>query len=738
MTAEHPSRPARTPVLQAVGAALARHAKLVVVAWIIITALCYAGATGALGVPSLFSRLHQAEPYVPSESHEGTDLLTGAADAGPSVLIRVDGAPSTDPAVARAGADLQRRMAQTASVTSVRSPFVVPGGAKTPQTAPLFAKDGTSFMVVAVLDKDLSQTRRYELAQDLERQAKDAFTGIGTGPAARVSAGGGVTFLHDMTGQIQADLARGEGLALPLSLVVMVFVFGGFLAAGLPIVGAVAAIAGGLASLWGFSFVTELDATVVNITTLLGLALCIDYGLLIVSRFREEVRRVAPHLSRDELDRDHLIEATAHTVATAGRTVFFSAVIVAISLAGLTVFPAPVIRAVGLAGVTVVLVALLVALTLVPALCTLGGRRIVRLRSDDSPDEGLFARLARFVARAYLPVVLLSAALLVALAWPSLSMRQVSSSTELLPAANAQRQFLEGARRDFPLTTEPTAIVVARASEAELTAYGRDVAAGLPGVSGVDPVRRVDAEHVAMGVRAETAAPGNDVGRRIVDDLRAHRPAYQTWVTGSDARLADYLDAIGARAPWAIGIVALATVVLMFLMTGSLALPTKALLFNVLSLGASLGVLTWIFQEGHLQGVLGFTSTGGVESVTPVIMLAFGFGLAMDYELFLLSRIVELHEKGYEDARAVELGLQRSGKIITSAALLILIVLGGLAFAKMLIVQQIGIGLAISVLLDATLVRMLLVPATMHLLGRWNWWAPAPMKRWYERHGIAH
>ena len=716
------------------GAALARHARLVVVVWIVVTGLCYAGATGALGVPSLFSRLHQAEPYVPSESHEGSDLLNAAPDTGPSVLVRVDGVASTDPAVAKAGTDLQRRLAGTAGVISVRSPFVAPGGAKTPQTAPLFAGTGEAFMVVAVLDREASQARRYELAQDVAKQAEDAFAGT----PARVSAGGGVTFLHDMTAQIQSDLARGEGLALPLSLVVMVVVFGGFLAAGLPVVGALAAIAGGLASLWGFSFVTELDATVVNITTLLGLALCIDYGLLIVSRFREEVRRVAPHLTRAELDREHLIEATAHTVGTAGRTVFFSAVIVAISLAGLTVFPAPVIRAVGLAGVTVVVVALLVALTLVPALCTLGGRRIVRRRSDDSPDEGVFARLARFVRRAYLPVVLVSTAILLLLAWPAVSMRQVSSSTELLPTSNGQRSFLEAARRDFPLTTEPTAIVVARASEQELTAYGREVASSVPGVSSVDPVRRLDADHVAMGVRAEHASPRNDVGRRVVDDLRAHRPAYQSWVTGSDARLADYLDAIRARAPFAIGIVAIATVVLMFLMTGSIALPIKALIFNVLSLGASLGILTWIFQDGHLEGLLGFTSTGGIESVTPVIMLAFGFGLAMDYELFLLSRIVELHEQGHGDAHAVELGLQRSGRIITSAALLILIVLAGLALGKMLIVQQIGVGLAISVLLDATLVRMLLVPATMHLLGRWNWWAPAPMKRWYARHGIAH
>ncbi|MBW3085995.1 Trehalose monomycolate exporter MmpL3 [Austwickia sp. TVS 96-490-7B] len=715
---------------------MARRARIVVIAWLIIAALCYGGATGAFGTPSLFTRLHQAEPFVPSESHDAADILAHAPDAGPSILLRVDGVRAQDPAVLTAGKDLQQKLAATPDVHLVRSPFLAPQAAKTPQTAALFAQNREdSFLIVATIKDDLPQSRRMDIARDLENTTKTAFSSI---PAAQVSLGGSVTFLHDITAQIQRDLAIGEGLALPLSLVVMVFVFGGFLAAGIPIIGALAAIAGGLASLWGFSYVTELDATVVNITTLLGLALCIDYGLLIVSRYREEIRRIAPDVAHDDIDHDHLVEAAAHTVATAGRTVLFSAVIVAISLAGLTVFPAPVIRAVGLAGVTVVLVALVVALTLVPALCMLGGRRLVRRRTDDSPDDGMFARLARAVGKSFIAVVVVTTAVLLAAAWPLMSMRQVSSSSDLLPAENTQRQFFDALGRDYPLVLEPTAVVLARATPEQLTAYGAETVAKLPGVTSIDPVRRVDDQHVALGVRAKDANVDNGQGRRLVEELRAHRPAYQTWVSGGDARLLDYLEAIESRAPLAAGIVALATIILMFLMTGSLALPIKALLFNVLSLGASLGILTWIFQGGHLESMLGFTSAGGVESVTPVIMLAFGFGLAMDYELFLLSRVVELHEQGYDDARAVELGVQRSGRIITSAALLILIVLAGLGIAKMLIVKQIGIGLAVSVVLDATLVRMLLVPATMHLLGRWNWWAPAPMRRWYERHGITH
>ena len=715
---------------------MGRHARAVVLIWAILAALCFAGATGMLGAPSLFSRLQQAEPYVPSESHVGTDLLERADTAGPTVLLRVDGLRTTDPSALEAGTGLQRQLSALPGVRSVQSPFAVPKGIKTPQTASLFATDrDDSFLMVVGVDDELSQSARYDLATRVEASARDAFA---VAPGASVSAGGGITFLHEITSQIQRDLSRGEGIALPLSLAVMVFVFGGFLAAGLPIVGAIASIAGGLASLWGFSFFTELDATVVNITTLLGLALCIDYGLLIVSRFREEVRRIARDLGLRSLGQDQFVEATAHTMATAGRTVFFSAVIVAISLSGLTIFPAPVIRAVGLAGVTVVLVALLVALTLVPALCAMGGRRLVRRHSDESPDDGLFARLARWVQRAHIPVMLISFGLLVALAVPTASMRQISSNTELLPAGNPQRDFLMSTARDFPMTAEPVAIVVAKASPTALGQYGRDVVSNLPGVASVDAPSVLDETHSTLSVRSTTATAENGQGRDIVAELRANRPGFETWVTGSSARLSDYLDATGARAPYAIGIVALVTIILMFLMTGSVALPLKALVINVLSLGASLGILTWIFQEGHLQTVLGFTATGGIESTTPVIMVAFGFGLAMDYELFLLSRIVELHEQGHSDADAVRLGLQRSGRIITSAALLILIVLGGLAFGQMIVVKQIGIGLGISIVLDATLVRMLLVPATMHVLGAWNWWAPPPLRRWHQRLGLQH
>ena len=241
---------------------------------------------------------------------------------------------------------------------------------------------------------------------------------------------------------------------------------------------------------------------------------------------------------------------------------------------------------------------------------------------------------------------------------------------------------------------------------------------------------------VAVGLRVDGATPSNGRTQHVVHDLHAHRPGFPTWVTGQQAKLDDYTHAIAARAPYVVLVVAFATLVLLFLMTGSLVLPLKALLFNALSLGASLGAMTWIFQNGHFESLLGYTSNDAIESTVPVILIAFGFGLAMDYEVFLLSRIVEAHEHGDDDARAVAVGIQRSGRIVTSAALLMVIVMLGFAAAKMVIIKQIGVGLALSIILDATLVRMILVPATMTVMGRWNWWAPAPMKRWHARFGL--
>ena len=431
----------------------------------------------------------------------------------------------------------------------------------------------------------------------------------------------------------------------------------------------------------------------------------------------------------------------------------FSAVTVAISLSGLLVFSADILRAVGAAGVSVVLVALLVALTLVPAMLALAGDRMVRpglpskvpgLRllvrrlGDVTPSTGFFSRLATAVQRRPWWVVVAVAGVRVAAAVPALGMTLRSSGTELLPPDAEQRQFFDTLAERFPGTATPPVQVVARAgtAEGELADYAAQVEQ-IEGVVSVDPVREVG-EHVVLGVRVAGGDPNSASATDVVHALRADRPEFETWVTGRAAGLVDFVEATSAEAPLAVGVVVLATFVLLFLMTGSVLVPLKALAMNVVSLGASLGVLVLVFQDGNLEGLLRFTSLGGIETVIPPLVLAFGFGLAMDYEVFLLARIQELREAGLSNDQAVVAGLQLSGRIITSAALIIALVFSGFALGELIIIKQTGVALAVAVAIDATLVRCLLVPATMTLLGEWNWWAPRPLRRLHARFGVRH
>jgi RND superfamily putative drug exporter len=331
-------------------------------------------------------------------------------------------------------------------------------------------------------------------------------------------------------------------------------------------------------------------------------------------------------------------------------------------------------------------------------------------------------------------VIIAVLAVLGTLAAPALGLRLTSSGRELLPVSAPQRQFFTELERSYPQLSGPDVQVVTEASLQEATAY----AASLPVVDGQRLTGRVDSVTDTLSlVSIDTPGGALDDGARdAVTALRADRPAFPTKVIGQASGLRDFTDSLRERAPIAFALVALATLVLLFLMTGSVVIPVKALLMNVVSLGASLGVVVWIFQQGHLQGLLRFDGVGAIESTIPMLVLAFGFGLAMDYEVFLLSRIVELHERGVGNDEAVIAGLQRSGRIITSAAILVVIVFSGFVAGQLLVIKETGVGLAVAVLLDATLVRMLLVPATMALLGDWNWWAPKSLRRWHARFGI--
>ncbi|WP_370524094.1 MMPL family transporter [Cellulomonas sp. APG4] len=744
-------------MFDSLGRMIARAPRRFVLVWVALTAACAALALYGVAGETLFERLTTGNPSVPgSESQQAEEILTEVTSSGASLTLVVEGAAPA-PELAEAVAEARADLGGIIGVAGVIDPYVLPEGPTSPAAAPLVAQDGDGFLVVVDLDPELGPEDEDEALAAVEERLRAVPEDLAAAGASGATGqvGGTSLIVEEITAQVEEDLTTGEAIALPVALLVMILVFGGFMAASMPMAGAIASIAGGLGSVYGLSHWLEMDSSVVNVVTILGLGLSIDYGLLIVSRFREELHALvdadggaAVRTRRG----DGAVEAALRrTMATAGRTVAFSALTVAISISGLLVFEPAILRAFGAAGVAVILVAVATALTLVPALLRLAGRRLLRpglvgrvpgLRAvlartgDVASEEGVFSRLAAWVQRR--PWRVLGGSLLVlgVLAIPLAHLELRNSTIELLPEGSEQRTYVETIAESYPGSAQAPVLALAEAPLAEVTAWA-DSLATLPGVASVDPPSAVGA-YVVVGIRPDSDDPGGAVARDVVQEVRDVEAPFPTWVTGQAANQIDFTAGLVERAPWALGVVVLATFVLLFLMTGSLVIPVKALLTNAVSLAASLGVLVWVFQDGNLSGLLRFTSTGGIETYVLALVVAFGFGLAMDYEVFLLSRIKELWDRGATNDEAVRLGLQRSGRIITAAALIIVVVFTGFVFGKLLVIKEVGFSLAVAVLIDATLVRMLLVPATMTLLGRYNWWAPGPLKRLQARMSLAH
>ncbi len=729
--------------------------------WLLVAVGGFGLASGTFGNQSLFDRLTSGEPTVPGDSRTAQELLDERSDTGPAVTALLEGLDPADPAVAELVGDAREDLLALDGVAGVVDPYAF--GPEDARGQAFVGTGGDAVAVVVTPADDADEAQAGAVVERLEALVADTAAEV---PGARGEVGGVEQLVEAITGQVEEDLRAGELVALPVSLAVMVFVFGGFLAAGIPVVGAVASIAGALASLLAFSYAVDVDSSVVSVLTVLGLGLSIDYGLLIVSRYREEARvpvadlpadRQVPGRRHRHSEREQRVDALRRTMSTAGRTVMFSGLTVALSLSGLLLFEADILRAVGAAGLSVVAVALLVALTLVPALLAVGGarllrpgllrrvpglRRLTRAFGDVPPPVGVFSRLAAWTqARPWLVVVAVTA-VLAALAVPALDIRLRSSGIELLPEGAEQRVLFETLAEDFPALGGPDLTVVStRTDEAALADLSASLA-DLPEVAEVRPAQVLDTDGAEAVAVVDLVLDVDDVAsgeaRGAVEAVRAVGvDGGETYVTGLPANLVDFTDALVEQAPLAVAVVVTATFVLLFLMTGSLLVPAKALVLNVLSLGASFGVLVLVFQDGYGEELLGFTATGGIEVFIPPLVLALGFGLAMDYEVFLLARIKELRDAGLPNDAAVAAGLQRSGRIITSAALIICIVFAGFVTGELLIIKQTGVALAVAVAIDATLVRVLLVPATMTLLGEWNWWAPGPLRRLHERFGVS-
>jgi putative drug exporter of the RND superfamily len=595
--------------------------------------------------------------------------------------------------------------------------------------APLRATAGVEAVHVLPSADGRSTAIAVELAAGLgddehEALVDDVASSLRSIDAPEVLVGGELLLDDEVAELAERDAQRGEMISLPIALVVMALILGGALAAGLPLAVALSGVGATTLALVGVSALTDVSLYAVNVTLMLGIGLGIDYGLLMISRFREE--RGAG------LD---VPTAVRRTMATAGRTVVFSAATVAVALIALVVFPDPTIRSLAFGGIGVVLATMAAALTLLPALLVRFGHRL----SPQAPatSHGAFARLARLVQRRAVPVVVVVGVGLVLLATPFAHARFDDIGVHALPESSETRQVAEAIDAHFPgVTAEPIDVIAdVDPGDPAVAGWLADVQA-LPGVAGAEVLEDVSRPGVTVvQVHAEGPANGR-TAQAVVDDVRELAAPFPVGVTGDPAEIVDLRDSIIDRLPLAIGVLVLATFVLLFLMTGSVVVPVKAIVMNVLSLGATFGALVLVFQDGHLSGLLGFDPPGSLDLLMPVIVFLFAFGLSMDYEVFLLSRIREVWEETGDNDRAVAEGLQRSGRIITSAALLMVIVFAGFAAGEMVAIKQLGLGMAVAVIVDATVVRSLLVPATMKLMGHWNWWAPSPLARLHRRFGV--
>jgi RND superfamily putative drug exporter len=664
-------------------------------------------------------------------------------DSQPNFLLLVDAGSASvdDPEVAAEAKRLTERLAAENGVRGVGSYWQ--SGAPT-----LRAEDGHEALIAARLTGDDTAVNK-----TLDRIAPEY---RGTHGPVEVKVGGIVAVRHEMQSIIQEDLLRAVMIALPVTLVLLVMVFGSAVAALLPLGVGIVAILGTNAILRGLTEVTDVSVFALNLTTALGLGLAIDYALFIVRRFREELSTGATPLV-----------AVATTLRTAGRTVLFSALTVAVSLAAMMVFPQYFLKSFAYAGIAVVLLAAAAALILLPAALVLLGdrvnaldmRRLFRRRrtgkgaasgtsgtsgvpaaSPASPasagEEGAgWGRMATLVMRRAPYFAIATTAGLVLLGLPFLGVKFGTADDRQLPASAESHVVQQHIREGFPGSPGGGLEILAegRATEAQYTAYKERIA-DLPEVLRVDgPLVKGDAAYFTVQPKGESVDEG---AQRLVDDIRVTDAPFKTSVTGTAAVLVDTKAAIAEGLPWALSFIAIVTLLLVFLLTGSVLIPLQAVLLNALSLTAMFGALVWVFQDGHLSGVLAFTSSGSIETTLPVLMFCVAFGLSMDYGVFLLSRIKEEYDHTGDHTASVRFGLQRTGGLITAAAVILAVVMIAIGTSRVTNTKMLGLGIALAVLMDAMIIRSLLVPAVMRLTGRATWWAPAPLKRFHDRFGL--
>jgi RND superfamily putative drug exporter len=719
---------------------------------IIAIALLVMAGTAVFGIPVANHLSPGGFDDPAADSKLAAQLLADKFHQGDTqMLITVSSINGAQGGAARAvGTEIVGQLHNSPYVAQVSSPWTVPPSAANS----LMSRDGNTALIVAGIigDEKGGQQRAEMLSTELVRDRE----------GVTVRAGGDAIAATQINHQTQEDLKLMEFIAIPLSFVVLVWVFGGVVSAALPLAVGGFAIFGSMAVMRALAFVTDISIFALNLCVATGLALAIDYTLLILSRFRDEL---ADGATRDE--------ALMRTMATAGRTVLFSSMTVALSMSVMVLFPMYFMKSFAYAGVAVVALAAFAAIVVTPAAIALLGPRLNsldvhsllrRLLHRPKPvqrpvEQTFFYRLAKFAMRRAIPILLAGAALLIALGLPFSNAKWGLPDDRVLPTTSSARQVGDQLRNDFTdnLGTNVTVVIpeLSGISTAELSRYASELSA----VPGVLSVSAPDGTYVTGAHVGPPSAPTavrdgsafftvtssaplySATSQTQLDGLRAVAgPAdHHALLTGAAPINRDTADAVSSRLPLVLTVIAVITFVLMFRMTGSVVLPLKTLLLNGLSLTATFGALVWIFQDGHL-GALGTTATGTLVVTMPALLFCISFGLSMDYEVFLVSRIHEYwltsQRRPIDNDESVALGVAHTGKVITAAALIMSISFAAMIAAQVSFMRMFGLGLTLAIIGDATFVRMLLVPAFMRVMGRFNWWAPKPLARLHERFPI--
>ncbi|MCH7668793.1 MAG: MMPL family transporter [Acidobacteria bacterium] len=719
--------------METLGQAIVRWRKIILIATLV--GFVAAGAYGGSVAESLSSGGFQDAGAESVLADNYLEDQFGVSSPAMAIVITTATGSVDDPLVAQTGVGISQRLAAEEFVTGTSSYWELGS------PAALKSTDGTRALIFVSVEGTQSEvlTRSGDLAEKYQ----------GTIDGVEVQIGGSGPLFAEMTETIENDLATAEAIAFPLTGLLLVLIFGSLVAAALPLLIGGLAIVGTLAILQILTGITEVSIFALNLTTALGLGLAIDYSLLVVSRFREELSLgFSPH------------EAAVRTTRTAGRTVLFSAATVAASLSAMLVFDLAFLRSFGYAGIAVVAMAAFGAVIVLPATLATLGHRIERGRvrkiKPVAEGSGVWHRIAITVMRR--PVMIASVAIvfLIVLGLPFTRIQLGQSDDRVLQETSNARIVGDILRSDFiSFESTPLDAVIAGVpgNDASVALYAATLSA-------IDNVARVDAfsgTYVDGRLVAEptpasarfsngtdtylsvitSADPISPAAETLVNDARAIETPFDVLIGGSAADFVDTKASLFGSLPWAILIIATVTFVLLFVMFGSVIMPIKAIILNVLSLTATFGALVWIFQDGNLADIIGFTSTGSIDLTMPILIFVIAFGLSMDYEVFLLSRIKEEYDRTGDNEASVALGLEKTGRIVTAAAVLIAVVFIAFATSSVLTIQMFGIGMTLAVLVDAFIVRATLVPAFMTLAGSVNWWAPRWMVRLHARIGIS-